>query len=71
MKVFKQLSPRQIARYIKGFHCGHFTIESQGIFEFRAGRVNLNNLSCAQKRQLARQLNRAVSKLDTLIVLPD
>ena len=37
MKVFKQLSPRRIARYIKSFHHGSFMIEALGRFEFQGG----------------------------------
>ena len=34
MKVFKQLSPRRIARYIKSFHHGSFMIEALGRIGF-------------------------------------
>jgi len=37
MKVFKNLSPRQIARYIKSFHHGSFMVEAHGRFEFSGG----------------------------------
>ena len=63
MKVFKQLSPRQIARYIKSFHRGYFAIESLGTFEFSAGRISIHGLSCRQRLRLARQINQAGSQL--------
>ena len=63
MKVFKQLSPRQIARYIKSFHRGYFAIESLGTFKFSAGRISIDGLSCRQRLRLASQINQAVSQL--------
>ena len=71
MKVFKQLSPRQIARYIKSFHRGYFAIESLGTFEFNAGRISLHGLTCHQRLRLARQINQAVSQLRHSDPLPD
>lgn len=41
MKVFKNLSPRQIAHYIKSFHHGSFMVETHGRFEFSGGEINL------------------------------
>lgn len=63
MKVFKQLSPRQIARYIKSFYRGYFAIESLGTFEFSAGRISIHGLTCRQRLRLASQINQAVSQL--------
>ncbi|MGN4987703.1 DUF1107 family protein [Aeromonas hydrophila] len=58
MKVFKNLSPRQIARYIKSFHHGSFMVEAHGRFEFSGGEINLESLTCRQTlaRSLARQI---------------
>ncbi|MBA2074436.1 DUF1107 family protein [Aeromonas veronii] len=70
MKVFKQLSPRQIARYIKSFHRGYFAIESLGTFEFNAGRISLHGLTCRQRLRLARQINLAVRQLGHRDPLP-
>ncbi|WP_349921438.1 DUF1107 family protein [Aeromonas veronii] len=70
MKVFKQLSPRQIARYIKSFHHGSFMIEALGRFEFSGGAIDLKTLSCHQALRLARQINLAVRDLRTTALLP-
>ena len=71
MKVFKQLSPRQIARYIKSFHRGQFAIESLGIFEFRSGRISLEGVSCQRRLKLARQINQAIHQLTPSAPLVD
>jgi len=71
MKMFKQLSPRQIARYIKSFHRGAFTVEALGVFEFNAGRISLQGLTCRQRLRLARQINLAVRELGHSAPLPD
>lgn len=71
MKVFKQLSPRQIARYIKSFHRGSFTIESWGTFEFSAGRLSLHGLSCHRRLRLAGQINQALRQLSHAELLPE
>ncbi|MFB2865315.1 DUF1107 family protein [Aeromonas sp. MdU4] len=71
MKVFKQLSPRQIARYIKSFHRGSFAIDTLGTFEFNAGRIALHGLTCHQRLRLARQINLAVSQLGHRDPLPE
>lgn len=71
MKVFKQLSLRQIARYIKSFHRGYFAIEAQGIFEFRAGRISLRGLTCHQRRKLAREINLTITQLRQNAPLPE
>ena len=70
MKVFKQLSPRQIARYIKSFHHGSFMIEALGRFEFSGGTIDLKPLSCRQTLSLARQINLAVRDLRNTALLP-
>ena len=70
MKVFKQLSPRQIARYIKSFHHGSFMVEALGRFEFSGGVIDLKTLSCHQALRLARQINLAVRDLRTTALLP-
>ncbi|MGY3857158.1 DUF1107 family protein [Aeromonas intestinalis] len=70
MKVFKQLSPRQIARYIKSFHHGSFMVEALGRFEFSGGAIDLKTLSCHQALRLARQINLAVRDLRTTALLP-
>lgn len=70
MKVFKQLSPRQIARYIKSFHHGSFMVEALGRFEFHGGAVDLKALSGRQALSLARQINLAVRDLRTSTLLP-
>nr|WP_244911233.1 DUF1107 family protein [Aeromonas bivalvium] len=63
MKVFKSLSPRQIARYVKSFHRGSFMVEEMGQFEFTGGEINLESLSCRQTLSLAMRVNRAVRSL--------
>ncbi|MBF8448767.1 DUF1107 domain-containing protein [Aeromonas dhakensis] len=63
MKVFKNLSPRQIARYIKSFHHGSFMVETHGWFEFSGGEINLESLTCRQTLSLARQINLEVRGL--------
>ncbi|HAT04867.1 MAG TPA: hypothetical protein DDZ61_09820 [Aeromonas salmonicida] len=63
MKVFKNLSPRQIARYIKSFHRGSFMVEALGRFEFSGGEINLQSLTCRQTLSLARQINLEVRGL--------
>ncbi len=63
MKVFKNLSPRQIARYIKSFHHGSFMVETHGRFEFSGGEINLESLTCRQTLSLARQINLEVRGL--------
>lgn len=60
MKVFKQWSPRRIARYIKSFHHGSFMVEALGRFEFQGGIIDVKPLSCHQALSLARQINLAV-----------
>lgn len=70
MKVFKQLSPRQIARYIKSFHQGSFMVEAMGRFEFTGGIIDVKTLSCHQALRLARQINLAVRDLRTTALLP-
>lgn len=63
MKVFKNLSPRQIARHIKSFHHGSFMVEALGRFEFSGGKINLESLTCRQTMSLARQINLEVRGL--------
>ena len=65
MKVFKQVSPRRIARYVKSFHHGSFMIEAQGRFEFQGGIIDVRTLSCRHTLRLARQINLAVRDLHT------
>ena len=62
MKVFKNLSPRQIARYIKSFHRGSFMVEALGRFEFSGGEINLQSLTCRQTLSLARQIQSGGSR---------
>ncbi|WP_421271558.1 DUF1107 family protein [Aeromonas taiwanensis] len=69
MKVFKQLSPRRIARYIKSFHHGSFMVEAMGRFEFQGGVIDVTGLSCRQALRLARQINLAVRDLRTTTLL--
>ncbi|MGE6167375.1 DUF1107 family protein [Aeromonas rivipollensis] len=69
MKVFKQLSPRRIARYIKSFHHGSFMIEALGRFEFQGGVIDVKTLDCRQALSLARQINLAVRDLRTTTLL--
>ncbi|MGL4250049.1 MAG: DUF1107 family protein [Aeromonas sp.] len=71
MKMFKQLSPQQIARHIKGFQRGTFCIDSLGTFEFSAGRISLHGMTCHQRLKLARQINQAVRQLAHTNPLPD
>lgn len=61
MKVFKNLSPRQIARYIKSFHRGSFMVEALGRFEFSGGEINLQSLTCRQTLSLALSLARQIN----------
>ena len=70
MKVFKQLSPRRIARYIKSFHHGSFMVEALGRFEFQGGVIDVKTLDCRQALSLARQINLAVRDLRTSSLLP-
>ena len=70
MKVFKQLSPRRIARYINSFHHGSFMVEALGRFEFQGGIIDVRTLSCRQALSLARQINLAVRDLRTTALLP-
>ena len=70
MKVFKQLSPRRIARYIKSFHHGSFMIEALGRFELQGGVIDVKTLDCRQALSLARQINLAVRDLRTSTRLP-
>ncbi|MEZ6931697.1 MULTISPECIES: DUF1107 family protein [Aeromonas] len=70
MKVFKQLSPRRIARYIKSFHHGSFMVEALGRFEFKGGVIDVKTLNCRQALSLARQINLAVRDLRTSTLLP-
>ena len=70
MKVFKQLSPRRIARYIKSFHHGSFMVEALGRFEFKGGVIDVKTLNCRQALSLARQINLAVRDLRTTTLLP-
>ena len=70
MKVFKQLSPRRIARYNKSFHHGSFMIEALGRFEFQGGVIDVKTLDCRQALSLARQINLAVRDLRTTTLLP-
>ncbi|MBC8673913.1 DUF1107 family protein [Aeromonas hydrophila] len=59
----QNLSPRQIARYIKSFHHGSFMVEAHGRFEFSGGEINLESLTCRQTLSLARQINLEVRGL--------
>ena len=70
MKVFKQLSPRRIARYIKSFHHGRFMVEALGRYGFQGGIIDVGTLSCRQALSLARQINLAVRDLRTTALLP-
>ena len=70
MKVFKQLSPRRIARYIKSFHHGSFMVEALAQFGFQGGIIDVRTLSCRQALSLARQINLAVRDLRTTALLP-
>lgn len=61
MKMFKRFSPIQIARYVKSFHKGAFTVEAVGEFHFRDGLVNLDGQR--EQRALAGQVNQLLRTL--------
>jgi hypothetical protein len=63
MKVFKSLSPRQIARHVKSFHRGSFMVEEMGLFEFTRGEITLENLRCNKTLSLATRVNRVLRGL--------
>ncbi|MCS3455241.1 hypothetical protein M2366_001308 [Aeromonas sp. BIGb0405] len=63
MKVFKGLSPRQMARYVKSFHRGSFMVEEMGKFEFTQGEIILENLNCNKTLGLATRVNRVLRGL--------
>ena len=68
MKVFKQLSPRRIARYIKSFHHGSFMVEALGRFEFQGGVIDVKTLDCRQALSLARHAWLLPASLVLLLV---
>lgn len=66
MKVFKHISPRQMARYVKRFHHGSMLVETLGRLDFNDGKITLTSLTCRQTLSLAGQINREVSNMRSL-----
>ncbi|MGL4204603.1 MAG: DUF1107 family protein [Aeromonadaceae bacterium] len=63
VKIFKLFQPKQIARYVKAFHCGVFFIDEQGPYHFENGAVCYDSHHGTASLKSIAEINRQVRDL--------
>ncbi len=64
MRQFRSYSRVRIARYVKGFFNGSLTIEGQGGYQFRHGRLLLPEQAGISHQQTVSEINQTIRELE-------
>lgn len=63
MRIFKTYAPMQIAKYVRTFFRGEFTIQGLGVFRFEGGRIVGDQRQDATLRQITREVNALIMRM--------